>query len=43
MHSISVQTLKATIWERRGNSLLDLQVFERESLISLFGLFLPHQ
>jgi len=39
MHLISVQTLKATIWERRGNSLRDLQVFERESLISCSDYF----
>lgn len=36
---ISVQMLKAMIWERRGNSLHDLQVFERESLISCLDYF----
>lgn len=36
---ISVQMLKATIWKRRGNSSCDLQVFERESLISCLDYF----
>lgn len=39
MRLISMQTLRATIWERRGNSLCDLQVFERENLISCLDYF----
>lgn len=39
MHFISMKAPKAMIWEWRGNSLHDLQILERESLISTLDYF----